>query len=158
MCVIHSNESATRIDSLQSRHTIFPLLRLIGRPAAGRREQHFSSSSSFRVESCSIIQRRSFGESVVVISTWRQEEEFLFLFMCVCVYKYIGERRQDEEEEAVSNRLLIIGRAGWTDAMTWRPCHSPQENKKILSTRSCLFVSFECGACNLFFYFWFCRL
>lgn len=78
--------------------------------------------------------------------------------MCVCVYKYIGERRQDEEEEAVSNRLLIIGRAGWTDAMTWRPCHSPQENKKNLSTRSCLFVSFECGACNLFFYFWFCRL
>jgi hypothetical protein len=46
------------------------------------------------------------------------------------VYKYIGERRQDEEEEAVSNRLLIIGRAGWTDAMTWRPFHSPHENKK----------------------------
>lgn len=33
VCVIHSNESATQIDSLQSRHTIFPLLRLIGRPA-----------------------------------------------------------------------------------------------------------------------------
>jgi hypothetical protein len=71
-----------------------------------------------------------------VISTWRQEEDFPFLFMCVCVYKYIGERRQ-EEEEAVSNRLLIIGRAGWTDAMTWRPCHSPHRKTK---PKKCIFV------------------